>query len=209
MEEFLADSPEKIWKCRDIVIINTDIIDVLRGYGVELRAVSSKEFSHVAKCPLPGHTGRGHDGRERTASFYISSKFNNFYCFGCSAVGSVIDLISLVEGIPRYASLKRLASKIGLLKDGKLDESVAAEFAVSYDSYDPTKSIIPHLVEISVMLRNYIKDFVQLGDFEREFQWVEQVSARVDELMANIEYEDCEYVVKLRDTLKAVIDKRR
>ena len=111
-----------IWACRDAVLEAVCLADLMREYGVELQATSSGRFTHKARCPLPFHAGNSADGKERTASFCVSAN-DDFYCFGCSKFGSVIDFVSLMEGIPPEDALVKLARKTGLLgEDGMVDE---------------------------------------------------------------------------------------
>ena len=62
-----------------------DIFDVCAEFGVKLNS------HNKAKCPLPGHN-------EKTASFKVYPKNNNFYCFGCGANGDAIQLKADLTG---------------------------------------------------------------------------------------------------------------
>lgn len=46
-------------------------------------------------CPLPNHSGKGPDGRERTPSFSVYPGEGRFKCYGCQMHGDVIDLEEL------------------------------------------------------------------------------------------------------------------
>ena len=46
-------------------------------------------------CPLPNHSGKGPDGKERTPSFYVYPEKGRFKCYGCQMFGDVIDLEEL------------------------------------------------------------------------------------------------------------------
>lgn len=61
------------------IVSQVKIIDIARELGIELEPVSSNNFDYRCKCPSPNHKG----GNERTASLYINSRKNDFYCYGC------------------------------------------------------------------------------------------------------------------------------
>ena len=57
---------------------------------------------------------------EKTPSFRVhlaGKRKGTFKCFGCSARGDAIDMLSLMEGVSRYEALKRLAAEAGIPMD--------------------------------------------------------------------------------------------
>lgn len=208
--EFLKHDPRRIWKCRDAVLSSISLIDVLREYGVEVMETSSGNFSHKARCPLPLHRGRGDGGQERTPSFYISTRSNDFYCFGCSSFGNAIDLISLIEGIPSHMALEKLAARAGLLdEDGEWDEDMIETLSLEKEPYDPLKTIDPYVMDTSVALRRHLTAFAGTGRFDRELTWVEEMGRRIDTFVESIGHEDWEQARDMRDKVIERISRRR
>ena len=209
--EFLKHDPSRIWKCRDAVLSSISLVDILREYGVELQETSSGNFSYRARCPLPLHRGRGDGGQERTPSFYISSRSNDFYCFGCSSFGNAIDLISLVEGIPSHMALEKLAARVGLLgEDGEWDEEKIETLALlEKEPYDPLKTVDPYIMDTSVALRRHLSAFSGTGRLDREMAWVEQMGRRIDAFIDTIGHEDWEQARDMRDKVLERISRRR
>jgi len=73
----------------EIILDKVNILDILDKYDIEYSKSFSGSFSHKLKCPLLSHL----DGRERTASFFVSESNNSFYCFGCKYKrGCLIDI---------------------------------------------------------------------------------------------------------------------
>jgi hypothetical protein len=202
-----TDDPGLAWKYRDIVISKTDLVGLAKEYGLCLEERSGGQFSHRTPCPF--HKGKN-GGKERTPSFFISKETNSFCCFGCGVGGNPIEFVSLIEGIPAVFALKKLAVKLGVLnKDGVWDEMQLDSLKDFKPQFDPNKTIDPFLFEISIILRNHIHSYKGKQEFDKELKWIEKVSAKVDELVNNIGYEDWEYVRDMRDSVKKSIDKRR
>ena len=193
MDEFIIDDQAKLWKY----------------LGLELKETSG-QFEWKLRCPLPMHHGNGQDGRERTPSFCVT-KDNRYYCFGCGGFGSVVDLISLVQGIPQIEVMRSLAIKIGLIdKNGKWDEEMLQSMPEkSFTPIDPEKTIDPWIQRSNMELYNYIKNFVGTPEFEKEFLWFEKVGAKIDELLEHTGHKDWEYAKELYEKLKSSIEKRR
>ncbi len=78
-----------------------DIADVIGGYiKIEKAGANFK-----AKCPFHN---------EKTASFFISSVRQGYYCFGCGAKGDIFSFVESMEGIDFRGALKILAEKAGV-----------------------------------------------------------------------------------------------
>lgn len=209
MDKFVVDDYEKIWKCLDIVNEHVKIEDVLQKWGIYFKETFGK-FKWKAKCPLPDHCGKGFDGAERTPSFCVSFD-NRFYCFGCGKYGSVVDLVSLVQGIPTIEVIKSFAKNIGLIDNlGNWNNDILERIPdKKLIKFDPNKTVDPYVLKISVLIRDHIQEFWETEYFEKEFKWIERIAAKVDELLKNIGHEDWEYVKKMYDEINASIRKRR
>ncbi|MFA5048424.1 MAG: CHC2 zinc finger domain-containing protein [Patescibacteria group bacterium] len=139
---------------------------------------------------------------ENTFTTFLGSVHN------CGHGGSVIDFVQLMDGSPPAVALTKLAKQLGLIdKDGKWDE-LKIDALGGIPEMEPIKSIEPFLFEISSLLRNYIKLFINTPKFEEEFKWMEKVSKRVDEFLLTIGHEDWEYVKDLCESVQRSIKTR-
>ena len=92
--------------------LNNDILDVVSEYV----KMSKKGKDYFGLCPF--HS-------EKTASFSVVPGKGIFYCFGCSAGGSVIQFIMKTESLSYFEALEFLAVKAGI----KLPEETDPEYA--------------------------------------------------------------------------------
>lgn len=206
----VKDDPAKIWRCLSAVNENVSMAETLREWGLELKETSSESFLFKTRCPLPGHVGRGPGGRERTPSFCVSS-VNRFYCFGCGRFGGIVDLISLVHGIPPMDVLRDLAKRIGLLdEDGNWDEERLRSLPERKEQlHDPMRTVDPYVMRANAALRDHVRSFLDSPGFDREFKWLERMGAKIDELLENIGYEDWEYAKAICDQVLTSIARRQ
>ena len=84
--------------------------DVCRMYGIEINR------NGFAKCPFHN---------EKTASFKVYPGNRGFYCFGCGASGTVIDLTMKLFNGSAYDACKRLNDdfKLDLIHEGNLSRA--------------------------------------------------------------------------------------
>lgn len=197
------ENPNIIWNLKNAVLAKINIVDLMKDYGLVLEAKPTGQFTHRIRCPF--HTGKGPGPRERTPSMFVSRTTNSFYCFGCFRKGSPIDFIKYIEGVPDHIALIKLAKKTGFIdKDGKWDE-----LAMDYSPInEPSKNIEPFLFEISDVLRNHMRKFINTENFDKELKWMEKVGAKVDEFLTNIGYEDWEYAQEICEKVKNSVKNR-
>ena len=67
--------------------------------------VEKAGINYKAKCPFHN---------EKTASFFVSSTRQSFYCFGCGEKGDIFTFIEKFEGLDFKGALKVLADKAGI-----------------------------------------------------------------------------------------------
>ena len=202
--EWISRSPEELWKYREAIIVRVRLVDLFKEYGFEVEPKGTGLFTHRMRCPF--HKGK-RGGVERTPSFYVSDKTNSYHCFGCLASGTVIDLVSTLDGVPPVVALEKLAKKAGLIdKDGNWDEIQLSQ--VDESLLVPRETIEPHLFEISDLLRTHIKQFVGQDGFDRELKWIDKVAHKVDEFIGKIDAEDIEYAKDLVEKVKRAIERR-
>ena len=82
---------------------NISITRYLKDQGVELLR-SGTELK--CKCPIPSH-------KDDTPSFFINERENVFYCHGCHAKGSIIDLVVAIECCTVGDAIKKLHEYMG------------------------------------------------------------------------------------------------
>ena len=88
-------------KIKEMVEKTIHLKDVAKSYGYELR--QDTDDSMIMRCPFHN---------ERTASFRIYLRKNDFYCFGCGAGGSVIEFISLQENRSKQSVLDQFKESV-------------------------------------------------------------------------------------------------
>lgn len=85
----------------DDIISRSDIVQVVGSY-ISLKPQGS-EF--IGLCPFH---------QEKTPSFSVSPRKQFFYCFGCSAHGSVIGFLMRYANLDFISAVEKLASSLGL-----------------------------------------------------------------------------------------------
>lgn len=192
---------EEIWKWRDAIINKIRLIDLIKEYGIEIIPKNTGLFSHQIRCPF--HEGKN-GGREKTPSFFISDTTNSYNCFACGAGGTIIDFVSSLEGVLPVVALEKLAKKAGFIdKDGKWDELMLSK--VDNSLLKPRETIEPYLFEMSYLIRKHRQQFIGTENFEKEFRWSEKLSKKVDDFIAQIDNEDCEYAIELLEKIRKSI----
>ena len=85
-------------------------VDACRQYGIDLNRHG------FARCPF--HS-------EKTASFRAWPGDRGFFCFGCGAHGSTIDLVMKLFDVSLYEACKRLNDdfRLGLVREGNLSNA--------------------------------------------------------------------------------------
>lgn len=79
-----------------------DIAEVIGGY-IKLEKAGA---NFKAKCPFHN---------EKTASFFISTPRQSYYCFGCGAKGDIFTFVEEMEGVDFKDALKTLADRAGVI----------------------------------------------------------------------------------------------
>lgn len=83
-----------------------DRADIGFYIGKHTKLVKSTQ-GFKACCPLPGH-------KEKTPSFYVNTRDNYFYCYGCNRGGDIFSFLKLVEGLEFIEALKELAQDLNI-----------------------------------------------------------------------------------------------
>lgn len=166
-------------------IINTvSIVKLAEEAGIPLEECVSGNFDLRCKCPAKDHKG----GNERTASLYIDSRRNNFYCYGCGASSNVLDfymLLNDIEFIEAFRILRERAVPSGN-KNAFLGK--ASNFSV--------------LVEISEFFRE------QMLQNSKDLKWINGIMIKTDEYLEGIESTDVAKTKALLKSLKKTFKER-
>ncbi len=94
----------------DTIKERLDVVEVVSSYiKVEKAGINFK-----ARCPF--HS-------EKTASFFLSSARQSYYCFGCGAKGDIFTFVQEMEGLDFMGAMKMLARKAGVELEWKSGES--------------------------------------------------------------------------------------
>lgn len=178
----------------DILLDKIDFLDILDECGVEYWDCRSGEFTHRMKCPLPIHDFGG----ERTASMFLDTDKNKFYCFGCNSGGSVIDFISLYQGLAYYEAIEFLTKFVDISASDALNLPKRRR-------KDPEDMVETHVFRASVMLRDYLVSFKGTDKYNKMQIWTDKQFIKLDSYL-NRGDEMCqkarEYCSKLSNHIK-------
>jgi signal peptidase I len=205
--EFVDCDPSEAWKFRKIIISKVSIVELIGKYNIQLEEkMAGEDFTHRTFCPF--HAGKS-GGRERTPSLFVSSKTNSFFCFACGTCGDVINFVSFIEGTPKLMALQKLAKDIGLInKDNQWDELQLDILNKNGYTYNQLKNINSYVLNISFLIRAYIKKFVGTNRLDVEFEWIDKICSEVDKQLMDMEYDDWEKAENLYNRICHVINNR-
>lgn len=199
-----TDDPNTLWKYKDIINEKVSIVEIIKKYNIQLEEKGSGEnYTYRIYCPF--HNGKD-GGVERTPSLFIYERTNSFFCFGCNNFGGPVEFVKMLEGTPISIVIQQLGKEAGILKNGEWD--LELNIGNIYE-FDKSKTIDPYILETSSIIRNYIKNFVNTENFDKELKWIEKVCRKLDEYLGKIGYEDWEDAVKLKNSLQKKIKSRR
>lgn len=160
------DQPYRPWfeleprQLVEILLDKIDFLDIIEECGVEYWECSAGEFTHRMRCPLPIHDFGG----ERTASFYIDRKKNNFYCFGCNSHGNVIDFVILIKPTIFHEALKFLCGFTDIT-DEDLDDDARLP---RVRKKDPEDMVETHVFRAGVLIRDYLNKIKDSDEYEKK-----------------------------------------
>lgn len=95
----MAELKDVVAQVKDVY----NICDIVEQENVTLRASGPGEYTGL--CPF--HT-------EKTPSFKVNERFQNYKCFGCGASGDIITFITETKGCSFMEALKYLADSKGI-----------------------------------------------------------------------------------------------
>lgn len=188
------------WEFKKIIQEKYDIVEVIKKYDLDLKELGNgSSATHKLYCPF--HQGKN-GGTERTPSCCIYSKTNSFHCFSCGANGQIADFISKYEKIPVEIVISNLVSDLPIQDFSFLKP-------IQKSSFNARMRAEEYLLQISKMLFAYIDEYKDQDTFNRELNWMENVSKRVDAYIENSDFDNWELVKKLKSKIERSIIKRK
>lgn len=152
--------------------------DLLHEFGYSYVKLSGK-FTHKMICPHKDHN-------EKTASFYINSGGNDFYCYGCGISGKPIDFYIISKNCTFVEAMSELATRIPSEYHNK-------KVFEKEDNYEI-------LLKISNIMRNYL--YNNLEDME----FYMKLSKKLDGIIEDMDSYDVKNAerlfLKIQKTLK-------
>tara|TARA_B100000131_G_scaffold323209_1_gene380534 strand:+ start:5721 stop:6260 length:540 start_codon:yes stop_codon:yes gene_type:complete len=167
------------------ILSSISILGIARGLGVSVQEASSGNFTHKCSCPSPEHK----NGSERTASLYIDSNKDNFFCFGCGASHNAIDFYMLCSGKTFSEAITDLSKYVDPDK-------------VTSTSFKSVPSNFSVLVSISSSLRRLQRSHPE------DIDWIEGFIRQVDRFLASIDRTDIRQAKKLLKKINVTINRR-
>ena len=158
-------SLQELTAAREMLYQTITFLDVTKGHLRNVMPVWHSDFTH--KCSCPFHS----NGEERTPSFYLSEKTKAYHCFSCSAHGSLISFLSIIQGKPWEFIVRDflLGSKIS----GKDIDNIETTSHSYVDFTDIS-------MELNVMLRKHLESCKSKENYAAECEWVDGVFDRID-----------------------------
>ncbi|MFA5024093.1 MAG: CHC2 zinc finger domain-containing protein [Patescibacteria group bacterium] len=175
-----------------IIVEKVSLLSLLDYYKIDYMPCSSGNFDHKMKCPLPMHS----EGSERTASCFVSSTTNKFYCYGCNRGSSVIDFVSFYSGKPYIETLKWLAQFAGITS---IEASPAA---VIKEKKDPNKTTRKWIMDTGIIIRTFLKSVEEKTEYNKWCDWAEKRYVELDKYMDELKDKDYEIVEKYYNKVK-------
>ncbi len=130
-------------KIQEMVKKTIALSDVIRGYGFQPRQDSDDIMT--MRCPFHN---------ERTASFRIYMKKNDFYCFGCGAGGSVIEFMALQENRSKQSVIDQFKESIDVTSNQFAIDTIIRE--LERNEIDGNK----YRTDMHFELRTYLRDWL-------------------------------------------------
>jgi DNA primase len=145
-----------------------DFEQVLRHYGVEVRR---KGDQHQGFCPLPNHKGK-----KNSPSFSANLKRGIFKCFGCGAMGNVLEFAALMENVDlengaafRGVAVelqKRFCPELGSVT--KADRKPAAKVEVDAAKEEDLPVVVNPPLDFGLKELDYNHPYLRARGFTRE-----------------------------------------
>lgn len=155
------------------------IVSVLRLYGIKIDNGTRK-----IHCPFADLHKNGID---RSASFYLYSDTNSFYCFGCQSSGNGIHFVASIEGINRYQAAQKILN--------------ALENEIDIDNLQIHSIDYAETTKILIEFANYIREKISNNAHNIQYiKFIDEICMAIDGL-----YE--RYAPMTNETLRVIVDR--
>ena len=184
----------------DLIAERVNILDILDKLELEYIITNNGEFSHKLRCPFPNHS----EGSERTASMFVSTQKNSFYCFGCNTGKNVIDFTMKMLGMPYQEALKWLAELAGITDVNQLSSDPFAK----KERRDPEKNTGFQALKIANLVREHLVSKKTSLEYNKWVAWADKRFKKLDTLLDSTEDKDWEVINNYYLKLKGIISKK-
>lgn len=167
----------------DKKVINSyiKIEDLLEEFNFSSIKLSGK-FTHKMICPHKDH-------HEKTASFYINSSGNDFYCYGCGISGKPIDFYMIAKDCTFVEAISDLATRVP-------SEFHNRKVCVKKSNYEV-------LLKISNIMRNYIYNN------PKDIDYYMKLASKVDKFIGDMDGYDVRNAEKLLSKITKLLKERK
>lgn len=165
------------------IVRQVKIVDIAKEFGIELESAVYGNFDHRCRCPNKNHKG----GAERTASLYIDSVNNNYYCYGCQSSNNCLDFYMICADVSFSEALSILRTRVTEVGSGR-DEVALDNFSVMLD--------ISHLFR-DTMLKH-----------PKDLKWINSLMKQTDGFLDEISKSEVKKTKALLRKLEIMINER-
>lgn len=161
------ESPQFIKDIKSYV----SVVEYLESLGYH----PAKQYGNRCKYICPIH------GPEKEPSFFVydDNDFQTFKCYGCGNYGDVINLHSIMEGMPLKRSIRTLAKAAGIEFTSEADIDRVINEIANYKKHKETFSI----EDINYHMSRSCHDFLEMVNYDPvEFEFIEEVFKKVDKM---------------------------
>ena len=126
-----------------------DIVDLIRGSGVDLRK-AGRNFTGF--CPFHPNA--------RTPAFYVFPETQSYYCFSCHASGDAFNFVMVRQGLDFGEVLRELAGRTGV----QLEERTSQR-----EQADATRARLRQINEDAAVYWHHLLVNTQKGQVGRDY----------------------------------------
>lgn len=177
---------------------NNPIVEYLSKRGIDFESeIGGGKYRYL--CPFSDH-------KETKPSFvvYTNNLYDNFYCFGCSRGGSIINLVSFLDNITLSNTVKILSDGITIIPEEELNktiENINSDFLVMSEEISENE-FVNNLMDISMQCLA----FSQGVNFdEQEMLYLDKYYAFIDE---NLNVDNFNVIVESMKYLSPMLKER-
>jgi len=149
-------------------------------------------------CPI-------HIEKHPSFTLYTDSEYDNYYCYGCKAHGSIISLYTALEHVSFKEAIKHLGKDIDISDENELDY-ILHDLHKELEDNDVGHRASNDLVSIALNFSVLGYSFLEMASFDEEaVKWLDEVYKVIDGLVREEDLVSLEQIYEqtLRDKLFA------